>query len=265
MSVSILLLAGSRGGADPLCDSHGVASKALIPICGVQMIDYVLEALSDSALGSAPIWISGLPVDTIRKNAKPSLATTLSNLRQAAAGDGPAAGVMRAASGGLVPPFLITTCDHPLLTAEILDTFVDEALATRADIAVGIASRQVIEAAHPEVSRTYLKLSDGQYSGCNLFLVRTPLGLEGVRFWQSVEQDRKKPLKLARRFGIFTLLRMIIRPMGLEAAFSHASKKIGARIVPVLLPFADASVDVDKPSDLELVTRVLAVRNKGSF
>jgi len=262
MSVSILLLAGSRGSADPLCASHGVASKALIRICGVQMIDYVFEALGQSAIGAAPIWISGLPVDVIKKNAKPSLAAMLSNLRQAAASDGPAAGVMRAASGGLTPPFLITTCDHPLLTADILDTFVDKALATPADIAVGLASRQVIETVHPGVSRTYLKFSDGQYSGCNLFLVRTQLGLKGVQFWQSVEQDRKKPLKLARRFGIFTLLRMMIRPMGLEAAFSHASKRIGARVAPVVLPFADASVDVDKPSDLELVTRVLAVRNR---
>lgn len=262
MSVSILLLAGSRGKSDPLCELHGVASKALIPICGVQMIDYVLDALGRSTIGSAPIWISGLPVDAIRKNAKPSLAGTMSKLRQAPAGDGPASGVVRAARDGLSPPFLITTCDHPLLTAEIVDTFLEEAAATEADIAVGVASRQIIEAAYPSVSRTYLKLSDGQYSGCNLFFVRTKMGLEGAKFWQSVERDRKKPLKLARRFGILTLLRMAIHPMGLDAAFSHASRKIGARIVPVQLPFADASVDVDKASDLELVTRVLAARRK---
>ena len=109
MSVSILLLAGSRGSADPLCAAHGVASKALIRICGVQMIDYVFEALGQSAIGAVPIWISGLPVDVIKKNAKPSLAAMLSNLRQAAAGDGPAAGVMRAASGGLAPPFLASS------------------------------------------------------------------------------------------------------------------------------------------------------------
>lgn len=262
MSVSILLLAGARARSDPLCELHGVSSKALIPIGGVQMIDYVFEALGRSALGAAPIWLSGLPVDAVRKNAKPNLAGTLSNLRQAPAGDGPASGVARAARHGLVPPFLITTCDHPLLTAEILDAFMEKAAKTQADIAVGLASREVIEAVYPKVGRTYLKLSDGQYTGCNLFLVRTRLGLKGVEFWRSVEQDRKRPLKLARRFGIFALLRMVISPMGLEAAFSHASKKIGARIVPVLLPFADASVDVDKESDLELVKRVLDARPK---
>jgi hypothetical protein len=186
----------------------------------------------------------------------------LSRANQAAPGGGPAAAVMRAASGGLAPPFLITTCDHPLLTAEIIDTFVDKALAANADIAVGLASRQVVEAAYPDVGRTYLKLSDGQYSGCNLFLVRTRQGLEGVQFWQSVEQDRKKPLKIAFRFGIFALLRMLLRQIGLEAVFAHVSRKIGSRITPVLLPFADAAVDVDKVSDLALVTHVLAVRNQ---
>ena len=260
MSVSILLLAGARAGSDPLCESHGVASKALIPVCGTPMIDYVLEALVQSAVGTAPIWISGLPIGAIIKNTKPSLAALLSNLHQASAGDSPAAAVMHAASEGLTPPFLITTCDHPLLTAEIIDTFLEKANETQADIAVGLASRRVIEEAHPNVSRTYLKLAEGQYSGCNLFFVRSKLGLEGVKFWQSAEQDRKKPLKLARRFGIFTLLRMVIMPLGLEAAFAHASKKIGAHVAPVLLPFADASVDVDKESDLELVTRVLEAR-----
>jgi GTP:adenosylcobinamide-phosphate guanylyltransferase len=262
MSVSVLLLAGSRGGPDPLCDLHGVASKALIPICGVQMIDYVLEALGRSTIGAAPIWISGLPIDAIGKNAKPSLAGTVSNLRQAPAGDGPASGVMRAADAGLSPPFLITTCDHPLLNSDILDSFMEKARGNEADIAVGLASRETIEAAHPEVRRTYLKFSDGQYSGCNLFYVRTKMGLEVVKFWQSVERDRKKPLRLARRFGVFALLRMVLWPMGIDAAFAYASKKMGVRVTSVRLPFADASVDVDKVSDLELVTRLLETRQK---
>ena len=262
MSASILLLAGSRTGSDPLCEAHGVESKALIRICGVQMIDYVLEAIRQSTVGSASIWISGLPIEAVAKNANPNISAMLSDARQAPPGDSPAAGVMRAASEGLTPPFIITTCDHPLLTADILDTFVEKALATDADIAVGLASRQLIEAVYPNVSRTYLKLSDGQYSGCNLFFVRTAEGLKGIQFWQSAEQDRKKPLKIAWRFGIFALLRMMIRQIGLDAVFSHASRKIGARIVPVLLPFANAAVDVDKESDLDLVTKLTAVRNQ---
>ena len=44
----------------------------------------------------------------------------------------------------------------------------------------------------------------------------------------------------------------------LEKAFELASQKIGISARPVLLPFANAAVDVDKPEDKELVEEVLA-------
>ena len=45
--------------------------------------------------------------------------------------------------------------------------------------------------------------------------------------------------------------------MSLSRAFELASAKLGAKAVPVPLPFAVAAVDVDKPEDKELVEQLL--------
>jgi hypothetical protein len=38
------------------------------------------------------------------------------------------------------------------------------------------------------------------------------------------------------------------------------SRRLGAEVRPVILPFAEAAIDVDKPGDLALVRGILAGR-----
>jgi len=48
--------------------------------------------------------------------------------------------------------------------------------------------------------------------------------------------------------------------LSLSGAFEYGSRKIGITAKPILIPIAEAAIDVDKPSDLELVERILAAR-----
>lgn len=75
-----------------------------------------------------------------------------------------------------------------------------------------------------------------------------------------MEEHRKKPWRLAWKIGPLALLRMFIGQLSLEDAFRHVSQLTGVRICPVLLPFAEAPIDVDKPADFELVTEILRRR-----
>ena len=43
--LTVLVLAGSRPGSDPLLDGTGLSSKALLPIAGTPMLVHVLSAL----------------------------------------------------------------------------------------------------------------------------------------------------------------------------------------------------------------------------
>ncbi|MEE9272897.1 MAG: nucleotidyltransferase family protein [Robiginitomaculum sp.] len=250
-NVNALILAGQREGAvDPLCEEAGIKWKALLPIQGKPMIDYVLGALDASPSIKAPYWISGLDKSLIDAplNQSPSKA-------------GPASSIVAAADAGFPYPFLVTTCDHALLTPEMVEVFLCGAQASCADFALGLAEKTVIAKAYPDTKRTYFKFSDIHISGCNLFYIRNEKGIKAVEFWRNAQQYRKKPIRLAHRLGVRTLLKYISGGLSLAGAFEHASKILNIDAKPILIPIAEAAIDVDKPSDLTLVETILQARN----
>jgi hypothetical protein len=161
-------------------------------------------------------------------------------------------------------PCLMTTGDHPLLTAEMVKEFLSKAVETGADFCVGFASEPTIKAEHPHTKRTYLRFSDIAVSGCNLFYIANKNGLKAFEFWKEAQHLRKKPLKLARKIGVRLGVRYAAGKLSLDGAFDEASKKIGIVAKPVILPFAEAAIDVDKPSDHTLVENLLEIRLRTS-
>lgn len=257
---SVLILAGTRNERCPLCVDAKVDSKGLIKLAGVRMIDHVLRALRDTPDLNGTIWVSGLCTQRIADGAPPDLAEFVKRLHVAPPDDGPASATLASLKAGAQLPLLITTCDHPLLTPDMLQSFLDVSRKAEGDFSVGLASRSVIEAAYPDVKRTYIKLGGGGYSGCNLFFAMTDAGRKVVTFWRDVGKDRKRPLKIAQRFGYGALFRVLTGRLGLAGAFLHGSKRVGATIEPVLIPIAEAAIDVDKPCDLALVEEILENR-----
>jgi hypothetical protein len=132
------------------------------------------------------------------------------------------------------------------------------AAAGACDAAFAMVERAVVERAYPETKRTWIKFSDGHYTGANLFAFVTGNSLRGLEFWAGVEKDRKKALKLLSLFGPLLFLRAFTRTISLGAAVAKAGRQLGLRIKAVKLPYANAAIDVDKPADLALVERILA-------
>ena len=245
MAKAVLILAGQREGViDPLCEAAGVSHKADVPVVGVPMLDRVISALTAAGLGNK-LYVSGY---------------SKSELKEVPSGKGPADSVALGLADIAEYPCLVTTCDHALLTTDMVQSFLSGAEATGADICVGMATETVIQAEYPETKRTYLRFSDEAVSGCNLFYIANADGLKAVAFWQAVQHLRKNPLKLAQKIGVKIGLKYAAGRLTLLGAFEYASERIGITAVPVLLPFAEAAIDVDKPSDLELVEAILEAR-----
>ena len=245
MTGAVLILAGQRAGVvDPLCEAAGVSHKAEILVSGVKMLDRVIEALLNAGF-LKHIYISGY---------------SGSNLIETPSGEGPADSVKLGLEHIAEYPCLVTTCDHALLTPEMVTTFMAEAEKAGADICVGLATEDVIRPAYPETKRTYLKFSDVSVSGCNLFYIANANGLKAITFWQDVQHLRKSPFKLARKVGLGVGIKYALGRLSLGGAFDYAAKRIGISAAPILLPFAEAAIDVDKPSDLELVESIIDVR-----
>jgi len=84
--------------------------------------------------------------------------------------------------------------------------------------------------------------------------------LSALTFWHHLEGVRKRPWRLIGAFGLHALLRFATGTLTLDSAFAVASRRLDLTARPVLMPFAEAAVDVDKPEDKELAERIFIER-----
>jgi GTP:adenosylcobinamide-phosphate guanylyltransferase len=252
-----LVLAGTRPGGDPLAAHAGVSHKALIPVGGTPMLARVLAALD--AVPSIGRIVVAIDRDDVLEQ-MPRLATPVEAM---APGQGPSASVARALEQ-YGAPLLVTTADHALLEPAWVEEFLAGATGAGADAFVAMARRAEVMRAAPSTRRTWWRFSDGEVSGCNLFLLATPAAGGVVRLWQKLEAQRKHPLAQLRLLGPGHVIRYRFGLLSLPQALARLGRLSGARIAPVLLSDGRAAIDVDKPEDLALVQSLLLAGNSGS-
>lgn len=247
MKLHALVLAGSRPGAvDPVAAAEGVAHKALVDVGGMPMLARVLRALRGA--GIEHIAVSADAPEVL------SLAYAFSAI-PIAPGAGPSASVA-AGFATMGPPLLVTTADHALLRPQWIEEFVADT-PPHADVAVLLARRAAVEAALPDTRRTWLRLADGDWSGCNLFLLQTPNAAAAIETWKAVEAERKRPWKIAARLGVGTLTSYLIGRLTLAEAVARLGRRVGLEAAVVAARDGLAAVDVDKSADLVQVRQIL--------
>lgn len=251
-----IVLAGERPDGDPLARELGVSAKSLIEIGGKTMLSRVVRALLDSSKIKRVLVLAQM-IDRIAES-EPSDILSDPRVELARSGNGIATSIEAVIGKRQAPwPVLVTTADNALLTPERVDEFLDQ--VGRADVAVGLGKRSIVEQEFPETKRTWLKFSDGHFSGANLFALKTERCLPALRHWRAVEQDRKKGIKLIASFGPVLLARVLTRTIGLMDGLAKAGQKMGFDAKAVILD-AESPIDVDKAEDIELVERIIALR-----
>ena len=247
MSIKVLVLAGQREGVDSLARGENVAHKALIQVSGQSMLAHVVAALRESVAGE--ILVAGDDPRVVQEVER-------LGLRAMAPRSSPSATVLDALQS-IGAPLIVTTCDHVLLQAEWINHLVAQT-NSNVDVAVMLAKREQIEREIPESRRTYFHFADGDWSGCNLFLLQGERAQFVAELWQRVEKDRKQPWRIAARIGPGTLLSLLLRRLSAAQAVARVGAKVGARAICVPAPSGLAAVDVDKPEDLRQVRAYLA-------
>lgn len=249
---SALVLAGSRGEAEPVARAAGVSHKGLATVGGETLLARVVGALM--LAGAERIAVS-TDAPEIEAATIAMAATSGSVFIEPLPAAGSPSQSVAAALGLLGAPLLVTTVDHALLQAEWIEQFLANTPAD-ADIAALLAPEEVVRAAAPDTQRTYLKLRDGRYSGCNLFYLASGRAVRGVELWRSVERHRKQPWRIAAILGVDMLAQYLAGRLTLDDAVARLGAKAGVKAAAVRSRYGLAAVDVDKPADLDLVRRI---------
>jgi GTP:adenosylcobinamide-phosphate guanylyltransferase len=249
MMPAALVLAGSRGTSDPVALAEGVRHKALAMAGGKTLLERVIGALKEA----------GVPRIAVSAD-DPGVVALVAELGAEVlpSAAGPSASVAHAYAV-MGTPLLVTTSDHALLEASWVAGFV-AGTPTDADVSLLMARREMVEAALPHSRRTWLRFSDADWSGCNLFLLANPRASAAIQTWQMVEANRKRPWRIAMRLGPLTLLAYLARCLTLAGAVRRLGRSIGVRAEVVEATDGLAAVDVDKLSDLADVRLLLSQR-----
>lgn len=252
-----ILLSGDRGPDDPLVLQSNASCKALIHIDGAPMLLRVIEALSAAQCVDKTI-LSGPREDQLDTELRVRRLVDAGGVDWRPPEISPSTSaytVMQSLSES--ERVLITTADHPLLKPEIVDRFCTDSIATGADITVGLAPYALVREAFPDMKKTVLRFREGEYCGCNLFAFMNTRGRRIADYWRQVETQRKNPLKVVALLGWLALLRYRFGLLSLDSALQGLSRRLGLNIGAVVLPYADAAVDVDSIADYTQVERKL--------
>lgn len=244
--------------ADPLLAVAGVDHKSLVPVAGKPMIWHVVNAFIRSGrvgeiviigLGSEHGLDFGVPVHYVPN--QPSLWASQN------------AGVRRLREINPADRLIIgTTADIPLLTGEIVNHFIDQCQPYDRGLYWGIVPESVMITGFPDSKRSYLPLREGRFCSGDLYLGKLSTAEQVQAKMRGFIENRKSVVRQLLILGPGVILRFLFRRLALDDLLSVVQRALGITGGPVILPFAEAGMDVDKPFQWEQVKEYL-VRHPG--
>lgn len=259
---SAIVMAADRNPHDPVARAAAVACKALAPVAGTPMVLRVLNALGQS-LQVGPRLLCGPPRPLLEQDEALMSGVDAGDYGWTASRDSPSASA--AAAMEQIPesqPVLLTTADHALLSSQIIDHFCGQARTADFDLVVALAAHERVAAAYPDMHRTQLRFSDRDYCSCNLFAFMTPRARSITALWRKVESQRKHPWRVIGILGWWPVFKYLLGRLSLQEALARLSGRLGMKIGAVIMPYADAAVDVDSENDWRLVQQIVAEKKK---
>jgi molybdopterin-guanine dinucleotide biosynthesis protein A len=251
-----VVLAGERPGGSAFSRELGLAASVLVEVAGKSSLARVIETLDSSpAIGNGVL--CG-PAETVYESA-PEIEKILdgSSFTWMPPRPGPSASALAGIEKLGRFPVLLTAGDHALLTGDIVEDFCDRASRQPADVVFGLTPYAGVRKAFPNSKRTVLRFSDGAWCGTNLFAILTPQGKAGPAFWSSLEADRKRPWRMARKIGPSLILNYFLGRLTLERVLEALSRAMGCRVACVVIDNPRVAVDVDSVADRDLAESIL--------
>jgi GTP:adenosylcobinamide-phosphate guanylyltransferase len=253
-----VVLAADRGPDDPVARTVGAPCKSFVPVGGRPMVLRVLDALAE-AKEIGPRIVCGPSQSLLNQETELHALITSGEIRWVENQETPSSSTYHVLNS--LPndsQVLVTTADHALLNAEMVDYFCSEALTSGCDVVVGLAPYELVIGTYPETKRTAIRLSNGNFCSCNLFAFLTPRAPEAAEFWRKAERNRKKPWRTISVVGWTVVLRYLLGRLPLSEGLERISMRMNLEVGAVILPFPNAAIDVDTVKDWQLVERIIA-------
>jgi GTP:adenosylcobinamide-phosphate guanylyltransferase len=251
---AVITAGGIPQPGEPLYEYTQGISKAMLDIQGRPMVQWVIDAL-EGAPSVERMVIVGLDKSDNLSGSK--IAAYLPNQ----------GGMIENARAGIthimqlnpqVRHVLYVSSDIPTITAEMVDWVVKTSQETDHDAYYNVITKEVMEKRFPGSKRSYVHLRGMEVCGGDLNVLRAQTVAGNEELMQRLVDSRKNALKQAALVGYDTAILLLLRVLSLERAARIAAKRLGIKARPMVCPYAEIGMDVDKPHQLELVRADMA-------
>ena len=150
--------------------------------------------------------------------------------------------------------YVVSFCDAPLLTPEIITHTMHTITNSDADIVIHYVEDKTILNSQLSLSkRSYLTVGNKNYTGSNIYYIKTLRVLwKCLPYLREIRKIRKNPNKIYEILGCD------------NRSFSHIEKHIntllGFKIQLLVSPYVEMGVDVDNSDDFEIVKNYLTLQ-----
>jgi len=249
--INAVVLAGGRASGE-ITALTGVTNRALVPLGGRTMLDYVIDALAGATRVDRICVVGDVPASD----------RYVSLTDQGSLFDNLLAGL--AAAGGT--HVLVTTADIPFITPEAIEDFAAASLERHADIAYPIVTLASCRKRFVGMKRTSVRFREGVFTGGNIMLLRTEFVRSQPERIRQAYAARKDVLRLGALLGPALLLRLLVSQtiapsvLTLPIAEAAVARVLGnsARVAAIVTDYPEIGTDIDKPEDIEIARRLMA-------
>jgi GTP:adenosylcobinamide-phosphate guanylyltransferase len=256
---AVITAGGIPKPEDPLYPLTQGRNKALLPIGGVPMVQWIVDALGGADCIGRVVVVGLDPAEAALECRKP-----LSYVPNAGSmiGNVQAGAKQVLAQDANARHVLVVSADIPTITAEMVDWNVSTSLETDHDAYYSFIPAADMERRFPGSRRTFFKLKEGRFSGSDMNVFQTALVGKYHPAWQAIVDSRKNVFKQAGLVGVDTLLLLLLGRLSIAGAERAVLRHLGVHGRTFLSRYPETGMDVDKPHQYELVKRDLEARGR---
>jgi GTP:adenosylcobinamide-phosphate guanylyltransferase len=235
---------------EPLYPATRGQSKALLDVAGKPMIQWVLDALSESKTVDNVIIVGMTEKSGLKCSKKMYFVSNqgkmVENLQ---------AGARKVKEVNPKGEYaLMVSSDIPGITGEMVDWVVNTDMQTDLDVYYHLIEREVMEKRFPGCKRTWTHLKGMDVCGGDMNMGRLSLLLtEETDIWRKITDARKSPLKQAALVGFDTAFLLLTGQLTLEKAETNIMTRLNITGKAIVCPYAEVGMDVDKVFQLEIM------------
>jgi molybdopterin-guanine dinucleotide biosynthesis protein A len=199
---NLIILAGGEKG--PLSQAYGCDNKALLPIHGKPMLDWVIEAFQKSGCIDKIVVVGSSELDTLSsmKFVEKRIDSSSSLVRN----------ILRGVAyirwkyyrhNSDHAGYVISFCDAVFLTPEAIVDTISNIQSGSHDLVLHYVEKETYEKNAISAKRTYIPIDGKQYTGTTIYFVKKFSNLlSGLHLFGDLRKNRKDPKGLLSVMGL---------------------------------------------------------------